>query len=310
MTYRYLVAGLHVELDRAMPFLGDINSSCSDDVDVTIQNLEFSHASRPKKTISEASFSFNAKEGLVFKVSEGRHISIYRDKHISDKDVAIYLLGSAWGVLCHQRGLFPFHCSSVRFGSHAYAFAAPSGGGKSSLAAGLSSQGLAHFSDDVAVLSLNEDQNIIAHSMPKGIKLWQDTTEALGFDPLMTVTSDGRFEKFYVNTKYSSADTKLQLKCIYVLAFSSDKKDLCIEHLGPEEALMSVYRNVYLVDWLHLIGNVENVLSNARDIIEHIPVMRFTRPRDFEEFGVSSSFLTDHIKSQSENERSKEILQV
>ena len=304
MAYKYQVSGLKVKTDQEMPFLAKGWPADSVNPDVLIETLDFSHPSRPTQVVSNSSFSFLAKEGLIFEMCNGEKISIFKDKHIADVDIAIYLLGSAWGVLCHQRGLFPLHCSSVSIENNAYAFIAESGGGKSTLAAGLSSQGFSHFCDDVAIIDLDVDQNVIAHPMPKGIKLWREATEALGLNPRALITSDSRIEKYYVDTPISSKQARLNLKCIYVLSFSPGTEEPDIKELSSRNALMSLYRNVYRVEWLNFIGNSKQVLSKAKDVADRVPIYHFTRPKDFKRFRESSSLLTDHMQTLCEDQKS------
>lgn len=71
--------------------------------------------------------------------------------------VRLYLLGSAFGVLLHQRGEIPLHVSAVVVGGAVWAFTAPSGTGKSTLAAGLHLHaGLPLLADDVAVVRFSD----------------------------------------------------------------------------------------------------------------------------------------------------------
>lgn len=310
MVHKYLVSGLNVEASHRFPFLTDGWHEGSQNTDVVIEIFDFDHSSRPTEVVSGASFSFLAKEGLIFQIYDGRRISIYRGTHIADVDIAIYLLGSAWGALCHQRGLFPLHCSSIGFSNNAYAFIAESGGGKSTIAAGLSNLGLEHFCDDVAIVHLDSDNGAVAHPMPKGIKLWREATEALGLNTQSLVTSDSRIEKYYVDAPLGSTDTKLQLKGIYMLSFGSVQNQASIKQLSASEALMGIYRNVYRVEWLHLLGNTKRVLSQARKITDRVPVYEFTRPRNFEKFAESTDLLANHIRNLSMSEETASLVSV
>jgi len=99
-------------------------------------------------------FYFRVSDALAFRIRNGAQISIYCTDSTSESDIMLYLVGSAWGVLCHQRGLLPLHCSAVGVGDHAIALTGVSGAGKSTLAAGLMCRGYSHICDDVGVLRL------------------------------------------------------------------------------------------------------------------------------------------------------------
>ena len=74
----------------------------------------------------------------------------------AERDVRLFLLGSALGILCHQRGLLPLHANAVVANGAAYAFAGHSGAGKSTLAAHFAQAGYEILCDDVCVISFDE----------------------------------------------------------------------------------------------------------------------------------------------------------
>lgn len=74
-------------------------------------------------------------------VKEGREIVIEPGPAAEAGDVRVFLLGSAFGALLHQRGLPPFHAGAVAMEGKAVLLAGRSGVGKSTLAAELCRRG-------------------------------------------------------------------------------------------------------------------------------------------------------------------------
>src|SRR5262249_44437028 len=132
----YLIAGIKVASDVAIP-TATPSEIPLDGADVTIR-LEAGPLTIPNATYRgrqiEATgqdFLFRPMEGLAFRIRNGCEIIISRSGKVTDSDVTLFLVGSAWGVLCHQRGLLPLHCSAIGVGNKAVAFTGPSGAGKS-----------------------------------------------------------------------------------------------------------------------------------------------------------------------------------
>ena len=72
--------------------------------------------------------------------------------NVPDANIRLYLLGSAMGVLLHQRGLLPLHANAVEIDGKAFAFMGASGSGKSTLAAWFHDHGYRIIADDVCAV--------------------------------------------------------------------------------------------------------------------------------------------------------------
>jgi len=297
--YKYLISGIFVASDHPIGFLEAGWPSGDHSAEVVVRSRDFDDISLAEQLVSPQSCAFEPLPGLVLKVDGGAEITIYRSRRIADRDVDIFLLGSAWGVLCHQRGLFPLHCSAVACGGDAYAFVARSGGGKSTLAASLSLFGLGHVCDDVAIADTCWRSGVRICGMPKGLKLWQESAEWLGLETRAPVTSDANIAKYYVDPPSGPNVETLDLKAIYVLEFAEHSARPRIHELNESTALKEIYRNVYRVEWLGAIGGAGRVLSQAKSIAGSLPVFRFSRSRDLQALHDSSSFLAEHIRINS-----------
>lgn len=304
MMYRYKISGLNVVSDY--PIKNNLANGWQEannadaNADICIQTYNVSDHCIPALYASKTEIVFQAKPGLVFKVSNGSNISIYRVQDVDDRDVMLFLVGSAWGALCHQRELLPLHCSAVASGSKAFAFIGPTGAGKSTLAASLCRYSYGHVCDDVAIIDTASFDNICVRAMPKGLKLWQEAAEALGLERRGLVTSDGSFEKYYVTPPHGPTDCTLDLAAIYLLDFNRDITEPKIRKVEGASLLQSLYANIYRVEWLGMIRDPAQILSQVHSIAKKVPVYSYSRSCDLDSIWSSSKYLSNHMSILTE----------
>ncbi|MBK1663186.1 serine kinase [Rhodospirillum rubrum] len=128
----------------------------------------------------DGGFRFTVAAVGSYRISQGRVITIDPQVGAMASAVRQYLLGTAFGVLCHQRGLLPLHASCVAINGRAVAIAGASGAGKSSLAAALVRLGYPLLGDDVCVIDASEiNAPRVLPAIPR-LKLWRDVLDAFG----------------------------------------------------------------------------------------------------------------------------------
>lgn len=111
-------------------------------------------------------------------------------------DIALFLLGSGLGMLCHQRGLIPLRASCVAIGNQAYAFAGEAGCGKSTIAAALVDAGAKLVSDDVCAVDVAAPGGPLVWPGVPRLKLWRNTMEALNLPLGRPVRTSVCLEKY------------------------------------------------------------------------------------------------------------------
>lgn len=130
-------------------------------------------------------------------VADGSRIVVQPEDGASSRNVRLFLLGSVFGLLLHQRGLLPLHANAVEIDGRAVAFTGGPGAGKSTLAAWFSDRGFALIADDVAVIDFEGETPIIQPGLPR-LRLWKRVIEATGRDPSdypLSVEGDAAYDK-------------------------------------------------------------------------------------------------------------------
>lgn len=169
----------------------------------------------PFMRLAPDGFSFTTPHGVRFAYRRGGQVRVdCPDEALADER-DLYLWGTVFGTVAWLNGLMPLHCSAIAGNSGAVAFTAPSGGGKSTLAAAFAQLGHAHVCDDTLVLQFGDGA---PWALPDGkpAKLWGDALDMLGgvdAEPIATLPG-----KFYARPARRQQEP-LELRDIVLLRF-------------------------------------------------------------------------------------------
>lgn len=139
-------------------------------------------------------------------VRNGNEVRLEIEPGAPIENVSTYLLGSVFGVLCHQNSLLPLHASAVDHNGSVIAFLGDSGAGKSTLAACLQRRGHRIISDDICLL---ESDNASMRVLPVAgwLKLWNQSLQYLGETPKeehRVFSTDDKFRLFLDTPNFAS----------------------------------------------------------------------------------------------------------
>jgi hypothetical protein len=195
----------------------------------------------------------------------------------------LYLLGSAIGALCQQRGLLPLHASAVQVGGACVAFTGRSGAGKSTMAASLAELGYPLVCDDVCVVSAGPGGDVLVSAADPRVKLWADglSSMKIGVEGLRAVRSD--VTKYHVPVSGVSGEEPIRLAAVYVLAERDGER--CIEALHGFDAVMALAENTYRSEFIEPLGLSRQHFAHCGAIARAARIRRLTRPREFAGIG-------------------------
>ncbi|RYD67824.1 MAG: hypothetical protein EOP58_02220 [Sphingomonadales bacterium] len=138
---------------------------------------------------------FHLKDVATYFIEGGRRITIDAEMPRDAPDIRLFLLGTVYGVLCHQRGLLPVHAAGVELDGRAVLLAGPSGVGKSTLAAAFWRRGFKLLSDDLTPLRLNEG-TVSALAGFRRVRLWRDSVDQFDWADEQLEPCRAKLEKF------------------------------------------------------------------------------------------------------------------
>jgi hypothetical protein len=229
-----------------------------------------------------------------FRVSGGREIVIDAKPGASERNIRVYLLGSAFGALLHQRGLVPLHANAVEIGGKAVAFSGRSGAGKSTLAAWFADRGHRVLCDDVCAIGFDQAGMPIAWPGVPRLRLWQDAIERSGRSAASFERSFDDHDKYDVPTGVAPAAEPLPLGACYMLAEAGEGEAPAIERLSGVAAAEALIANTYRGRFVQLIGATERHLRDCLRIVSKVPVHRARRRWGAESFEEEARRLADH----------------
>lgn len=238
-------------------------------------------------------------------VRGGKEILIDPDPQASPRNVRLFLLGSALGIICHQRGLLPIHANAIVSGGAAYAFGGVSGSGKSTLAAYLSRAGYQLLTDDVCVIGLDDRGKPMAWPGLPRIKLWGDASAAFGHDvsELERVIED--MDKYQVPFPPAPARRAVPFRRLYLLSRAEEGEASSISPLRGQAAMQAVMANTYRRLYVEPMGLGAAHFQLCAALLSHSEVFEAKRGWGYDIFDqeaakLENHFLLDELEEQYE----------
>ena len=222
-----------------------------------------------------------------FLVTYGSQITIDAIPGVDEDSIRVFLLGSCFGALLMQRGLYLLHGNAIQIGQHAISFTGRSGAGKSTLSGAFYKRGYSILADDVC--AINAQGNVIP-SFPQ-IKLWADAAAKLTIDTTSLRKIRPNIEKYAVPLGDHFQQQALPLKVIYILN-PHNKEEITIQRLSGVEKFKPLRFQSYRPSYLKGLSLDANHKKQCGELANRITLARITRPNS----GFSLDQLAEHIE--------------
>jgi hypothetical protein len=224
--HKFKAFGLNISSEIPLPELTPIEMNTEDEQVCIILNVNLKdvYNGRPYEfVIEDNDVTFMIPEIGVFQVKDGEEIIVSPFDHANRDIIRLYTLGSCFGALLLQRGIYPLHGSAIAIDGKAYAIVGESGAGKSTLASAFMEKGYPLLSDDVIAITLSKDGSspIVIPSYPQQ-KLWQQSLDAFGFSNQKLRPIYGREAKFCIPVTEKYHSSPLPLAGIFELCKTDD----------------------------------------------------------------------------------------
>jgi hypothetical protein len=300
--HRYFAFGLRVESTRPIPALAVSQVDFAGRPDVEISEGEvsapesFQSISGVKVGVVGEDYFLGIEECGWFQITGGRRIIIQPSPDATPEQVNLYLLGSVFGTLLHQRGTLPFHCNAVEIEGSVILFCGESGAGKSTLAAYFVERGFRLLSDDVCALHFASNGQLVAAPGVARLKLWQDSLELFGLTSEGLTLVPWYSDKFELPLAREALGEPLSVAGLYHLRTTEEGRPPGIYPLKGLEAANSVTANIYRRRLADLMGAAPSYLSFAAKIVDQIPIFTMNRTWGLSHFREEAVAAENHMR--------------
>lgn len=294
--FAYIVSGLRVSSDLALPglidWVGRADACDPDfpsreaDADVVIRlgavplALDNATASGPNWQIAEGRFLI-AMPGIIrLLLTAGDTIVYALDGDTAIEDAAVFVSGTGFGILLHQRGRLVLHASAVRAGDNAVLFCGASGAGKSTLAAALVAAGHELLADDFCGISIAAGGVPFVYPDGRQLKLWENAIARLSLDDRRRAPVRARLRKYYVEPHAAIAEA-LPIAAVYMLREARPPHVPGIAPANLVDGALMIQRNAYRPAMIARMGQAALYFQGATAIARHAGVFTLTREMDF-----------------------------
>jgi len=296
-VYWYRVSGLAVASEVNLPglILGDPDAV----PEVTIRRasvpmaLDGAVAVGPTWQRSDGRFLLRIPNIARFLLEEGRSIAFEAEQCAEPQDVAVFLSGSVFGVLLHQRNQLVLHASAVLVGGKAVLFCGASGAGKSTLAAALGEHGYPLIADDQCAIEIGDDGIPMIQADGRQLRLWEKSISELGLARRRGDPMRNRLLKFYVDPATAS-DAAVPIGAVYALTEIRHSEGPEIERPNVVDATKLLAANAYRPMLVHRFGQRDVYFRGGTTIAATSGIFRLKRRLSFDDMPATIMTLRAH----------------
>ncbi len=276
----YQIHGFTVLSDIECP---ELAPGRNDDPDVRVSFGSLSHI--PLDEGRQGTNNFIGKDNMLlnirgvarFSICNGEEIVIDPCPKAEEGLLRLFLLGTAFGCILHQRSLLPLHASAILHNGEAVLFLGHSGVGKSTLAAAMKNRGYKVVADDVCAVKVQQGEEPLVYPGIPQIKLWKETVEFLGGNVNAMKRLFGEEEKYALPAQNLYYDKPLLIKRMYIL-HAHTGKELSIFDMHPLEKIHAIKNYTYRKGMVVKMGIITRNLNMCGLLARSAPLRMILRP--------------------------------
>lgn len=227
-------------------------------------------------SISPVEFTMTVKNVGSFYACNGNQIEYSPDEKADSASLELYMNGSVYGAILHQRRILPLHGSSFIFDGSGVMFCGDSGAGKSSLTTSFCLNGAGFLTDDVTPILYKNEKPYIWPKSGK-IKLWDDSLQQFNKEKSDLIKIRPEDEKYYLEFE-SNQSRAYPLETILILQVTDDEK-VSFEKVQKVEGFSYLHQEIYRREYLFAMPEAESAyLEQISSICNQASIIKVQRP--------------------------------
>ncbi|WPC43296.1 hypothetical protein [Clostridium sp. JS66] len=229
--------------------------------------------------MSKTEFLFSVENVGRYYIKDGKLILIEPYEKADSKSINVYLMGTAFGVVLLQRGMVPIHGSSVIINDQCVIFTGDCGAGKSTLCSAFRKNEYEFLSDDISVITLNEEGIPMVQPAFPQQRLCSDSARMMGYDIASLSLASNTDHKYVISDPNNFKSEPMPLVAIFELCPKQDCT-IGIRKLEGTDKLWNIIKNIYYSTILLRLGINVDYFKQCIDIVKIIPFYYIVRPED------------------------------
>ena len=295
-TYSYDVFGLCLASDLPLPELAAAPAGAEPDVRIRIGTIPPLEGDQSGLSLFPDGALIRIKDVGRYWMADGREMVVEPAPGASDRNVRLFLLGSAIAAILHQRALLPIHANAVVINGRAIGFMGHPGAGKSTLAAWFHDHGFRVLADDVCVITWDAEGRANAHPGIPRLRLTRGALEASGRVPGDYEPAFDDREKYNVPTEAITGRGTVPVDHFYLLEKAETPQDAAIARLTGAEAVGALVGNTYRGGYLRMMGTTAQHLFACTRLARSVPVFSAKRFWSLDAFDAEAEKLEAHAR--------------
>lgn len=227
--------------------------------------------------VAPTEYLLNIPGAARYYVCNGNEVRLEIAPGAHPSDVSTFLLGSVFGVLCHQNGLLPLHASTMESGGVVAAFLGDSGAGKSTLAACLQRRGHRIVSDDICLLQFDPDATRVI-PVAGWLKLWNESLQYLGETPSEQDRVYSKQDKYRLFLPVPGPDRPRLDRIVFLSKAPDPHAQPALQPLDQVEAIAGLMEMTYVGYVPILAGQQPRIFQQCARVFQRAQAWRLTVP--------------------------------